>query len=561
MISLAVLSAISLHDTIDVEIEVANGSDTVIEDLQITTRRGDTPGDGYPFYGTRAFPDDLQPGERATVHMSVPTNLGPEGTLAITEPGAYPLMFALTGTQEGDPAALADDTILLNIGEPDTTHTVNVIFPITAPLDIVPGETGGEPLILKSESLAEELAPGGRLDELLDAYLAHGIGCVALDPGLVHTVERMTEGYTVGERPSVVKKRQRLRDSWFQEKPEERAGTGAEDAQAWLDKLQSVDCTIALPWGNADLDAVARTHNERLLREAIAGAQFIVSPSGRMSQDIGIPVIVADDQPWSGQAVAYDAALTQRLRDDDRPFSAAAAVRLATTKDTVVVLPPDMDPDGARAVLEEAERYRESPLQPQPGTGYSAAGDPEIATVEQQAHYVDELTKILVEDPAIALTPEGFTRPLMQDLLIALSEHDDQRLRANAATLRELRAAVTLLPPGNVYTRTSASSPLLIVAENGLPLPVDAQILYEATDATLHTPSSLRIPAKGSITATMTADQQGRSDIRLWLATPEGATISQPVVIAVQTRDGMLSVYGLGVAVAALGAFALRRKK
>lgn len=63
----------------------------------------------------------------------------------------------------------------------------------------------------------------------------------------------------------------------------------------------------------------------------------------------------------------------------------------------------------------------------------------------------------------------------------------------------------------------------------------------------------------------MTADlpTDRRTDLRLWLATPDGATISQPVTIAVQTRGGMLSVYGLGglVALLALGALAVRLRR
>ena len=49
-------------------------------------------------------------------------------------------------------------------------------------------------------------------------------------------------------------------------------------------------------------------------------------------------------------------------------------------------------------------------------------------------------------------------------------------------TLRDLRSSVALIPPGNVYTRVSESSPLLIVAENGLPLPVEAKLQYDAPD-------------------------------------------------------------------------------
>ena len=37
-----------------------------------------------------------------------------------------------------------------------------------------------------------------------------------------------------------------------------------------------------------------------------------------------------------------------------------------------------------------------------------------------------------------------------------------------------------------------------------------------------------------------------RTDISLWLATPNQQTISEPINIAVQTRAGIVSVYGVG---------------
>ena len=187
----------------------------------------------------------------------------------------------------------------------------------------------------------------------------------------------------------------------------------------------------------------------------------------------------------------------------------------------------------------------------------------------QQARYTDELMSIMVNDPGIAMTRYDFTAPLRRDLLTALSATDRSslhgftpsvkqsrtRLEKNADMLRELRASVSLIPPGNVYTRVSESSPLLIVAENGLPLPVDAHLAYDAPDgATLNTQDLIHIPAKGSITVSMTADLPSNVDqmsLRLWLATPSEHLISDPIDITVQTRAGIVSVYGVG-AIAAL---------
>ncbi|MFP7365363.1 DUF6049 family protein [Corynebacterium callunae] len=215
------------------------------------------------------------------------------------------------------------------------------------------------------------------------------------------------------------------------------------------------------------------------------------------------------------------------------------------------------------------------------GAPYADPASPtesEVLRASQQAAYIDDLTGIMFNDPGIVLTRYGFTAPLRQDLLRALSLIDrrsfakhsaataesDTVLNDNRDTLQQLRSSVALLPPGNVYTRTSDSSPLIIVAQNGLPLPTETQILYSGPDnAQINTPGVVRIPALGSITLQMTADlpdDSERTDLTLWLASPDGATISEPVEISVQPRPnvtGTMMVVAAGIAL--LGGLVLFR--
>ncbi|WP_018118135.1 hypothetical protein [Corynebacterium mastitidis] len=209
--------------------------------------------------------------------------------------------------------------------------------------------------------------------------------------------------------------------------------------------------------------------------------------------------------------------------------------------------------------------------------------DAEVLRTTQQANYTDDLTGLMVNDPGIALTRYAFTAPLRQDLLAALSTtrrrgmagfsdavaDTSRRLEGNREVLQELRGSVTLLPPGNVYTRTSDSSPLLIVAKNGLPLPVDATMRYHTEqEATITVPRNLRIPARGSITVQMTADIPGADDqaqMDLWLASSDGSAISSPVRIAVNTRAGLVKtsalIAGLGGLLVAGTLFRLGRRR
>ncbi|OFO94203.1 MULTISPECIES: DUF6049 family protein [unclassified Corynebacterium] len=647
-LSLLSASEARVGERLEVQLRIHNPTDGAVDDLQITSRRSDAvtsttqarqelAAGSFPYYGASLGAGALQPGESRDITVTVPTALGEDSTLAITEPGAYPLLFTLTGTRDGQAASFAEERTIVDFSgdqeapEEEGEHSFSLVYPITTEVDVVPGDTGGEELILESEQLAEQLSPGGRLDQLLDAYLEHdlhGSSCVALDPALVDAADRMSAGYTVNEtRPSTAKRPTRLRDSWFNSADSDRGtpGAGSRDAAAWLEKLKKVDCRMLLPWANADTDAVAKVGNEWLTHEAFEqgaatvervldaplSTKLTAPASGTSEHAVPVPLLVADNSEWAGEAATFDASLgallaqtgskpqttgysNPELRYDfsidseqARALTAGASISVASAQEeTVAKLPNYQDPAAARAVMETAQRLLDSgrlqprpvtalPIEPgsgNPGSPYpdpAAFHDAEITQVTQQARYTDELMSIMVNDPGIAMTRYDFTAPLRHDLLTALSASDRSslhgftpsvqqsraRLEKNADMLRELRASVSLIPPGNVYTRVSESSPLLIVAENGLPLPVDAHLAYDAPDgATLNTQDLIHIPAKGSITVSMTADLPSNVDqmsLRLWLATPSEHLISDPIDITVQTRAGIVSVYGVG-AIAAL---------
>lgn len=724
-------------NSLSVTVRVRNESDADIAGLTIAPLRGPASGSvadaqaanvasvsEYHAAGEKVEVPELAQGAETEIKVTIPTEKQPFTS-------SFPMMLVL------DQGGVELDTERWNMAivgdasdEAGTTPAgMSVLFPISAPVDIVPGETGEAPdrppLILSSERLADELAPGGRLDALVDTYgdATENDGvrtstCLAVDPALLNAVERMTQGYTVdNDRPSPGLNRKRLRDSWGDDDSSagSEQGRGADDAAAWLNKLRGAakdNCAVALPWANADLNAVAQTGDKWLMREALERGPFTVeriletpvvrnvvvpgagyltpesapgmgwadvsssdlpatgmhtqweleqkaqakatgTPGGRIegeqrsnldnpalpnAADVAAPepkqpvrVLVADNTVAGGDsrmsslgpgitAVTFDNALAstlaatgalpettgysaEHLRFDyshdsvkARDLTAATAVRTAAQSatylgelpagvqlDPTLVNPPaTWEVSTAGAVMATVEAlFGDNTAVPMSLGDYVgqrgnvgqvdvdklgvAESDPaqltdiEVLNSGQQARFINDLTALLANDDAIALTRYGYTLPLRTDLLTALTvtgrraytgyaeaeKRTRAQLNAGRDTLAALRSSIALIPPGNVYTRTSASSPLLIVAQNGLPLPVDATILYRGPDgATLNTPSEFRIPARGSLTLQMTADLPSdteRTDLQLFLATPQNQAISQPVGIGVQTAGTSLS--------------------
>lgn len=748
---------------LEVHLKISNNTSETLDQVTLLAQRQDAASDNatarvamttngltsYPYYGTQmVLPDEIAPGDAAETTMRIATDAAEAVTLAITQPGAYPLRIALSGQLDGVASHLDSQRFLLPVAggttggspeeEPVATPTT-LLFPLTAETGILGGETGeapeDPPLLLSSEDLAGELAADGRLTRLIDAYLAAPVAvreaaCLAVDPELLSVIERMTSGYTISDqRVSSAKQNQRLRDLWTASNQPATGtpGVGVAAADAFLKKLRTAaadNCTVALPWANTDLNAVADTGNRWLLREAlqrgsatmeevlgVAPLKNVVIPGGGyitpaaaenlgLADTIGdtvaleqaweeqaaslgpaadhngqtalddpeitpatapapppespVTVLVADNTVWRTPsaerfhqldegvtAVSYQGSLSATLATlgsapetvgyanpasrfdytlDSRPartLSGQAAIRMTVDNsdaDTpVLIMPPaQLEAADASMILNTAGQLMDSgAAQPFALSEYVTANaqqqtdldtavtidgmpdstsfgapydDPavitetEILRVTQQATYIDDLTGIMFNDVGIVLTRYGFTSPLRQDLLRAMTlnsrraftQHTsaagaaDRLLNENRDALQQLRSSVALLPPGNVYTRTSNSSPLIIVAQNGLPLPAVTQILYTGPeDARITTPGVVRIPARGSITLQMTADlpdDNERTDLTLWLASPDGATISDPVEITVQPRPSIMGTVGIvALGILALGALLVFR--
>ncbi len=276
---------------------VTNDGDRTIEDLGVRVQRGDPlvseadlqaalSGDASTDIARPRFtdlPDALGPGSSAPFRVDVPlSGGGPLDSLQIAGPGVYPLLVNLNGRPDfGGRARLAAVRMLLPvIGLPGQVTLPPVLGTGPTPLTIVwplvdrpqrlpTADT--EPVTLVDDSLADSLAPGGRLEGLVRSALDHApagspLGaalCVAIDPDLVDTVRLMAGGYVVADGTP---------------------GTGQTAAVEWLRSVRElvVDrCVLALPMADVDLVALsragltdlqgrARTDGAQILRDVLA---------------------------------------------------------------------------------------------------------------------------------------------------------------------------------------------------------------------------------------------------------------------------------------------------
>ncbi|MEV5838054.1 DUF6049 family protein [Nocardia sp. NPDC052112] len=290
--------------TLTVAGTVTNIGDRVVQDISVRIQRAAavaTPSalrstlrlDQVNYDVTGPFEDiadRLSPGQRKQFTISIPlrSNSG-TAALDITKPGVYPLLMNVNGEPAyGTQARLDDARFLLPVlgvpssvdgsspvpAAPDTPVATTLLWPLADRPRLVAGVTG--PLNGKAEltddELAASLGKGGRLDQLLgalesvlgtnqasrDRTLTSAV-CIAIDPDLLITAQAMTKGYRVLASPS---------------DPDgaTRAGTGAGQAQTWLDRLRAVatsTCTVALPFAQVDVAVLAAVNDPELSTRAL----------------------------------------------------------------------------------------------------------------------------------------------------------------------------------------------------------------------------------------------------------------------------------------------------
>ncbi|MFI6098346.1 DUF6049 family protein [Lentzea sp. NPDC051213] len=198
--------------------------------------------------------DELQPGQQKDFTLEVPLRGSAPTSLAIEEPGIYPILANINGKPDyGGQARLAALSTLLPVlgvpggetkGKPGAPAKLTVLWPIADKPRLVRLGGEGESELIDDE-LATSLSTTGRLYGLLQAY-EQAISsmstsmCLAIDPDLLRTIEAMSTGYKVRGGAE---------------------GEGQAEAELWLDRLKLAvagRCVVALPYADADLVALNR---------------------------------------------------------------------------------------------------------------------------------------------------------------------------------------------------------------------------------------------------------------------------------------------------------------
>jgi len=235
-----------------------------------------------------------------------------------------------------------------------------------------------------------------------------------------------------------------------------------------------------------------------------------------------------------------------------------------------ILLPPlkwSPQPDDARAILTAlASAVRAGLANPRPldavisDAGNAQPASPDlpsevrggfdedvVATIGAQLGRLWQLNAALTTDARTGLTGLGYTAPLREDMLRALSQIEPpdnrndlarQRLVVVGSTIEDLFHAVTVVNPGDSYTLATESSALPLALRNDLAVPIRVRLQVDAPPGMSVTDIGeqelppgylpLRVPVEVRVTQRIAVD--------VTLRTADGVQLGEPVRISVHAN-------------------------
>ncbi|MDQ1017914.1 DUF6049 family protein [Streptomyces afghaniensis] len=261
---------------------------------------------------TKKFPK-LTPGVAEPFNISVPAD-----ELDLGQDGVYQLAVALSGetaAQPWDQVLGVQRTFLPWQPEEAGAKTkTTFLWPLVSDVHMT-AETGSneqQTPVFSNDDLAEEISPGGRLDQMVS--LGKGLDITwVIDPDLLASVDAMTRSYQVRDEDGAIT-----------------PGRNQAVAKQWLSELQQAVVgkeVVALPFGDPDLASLAHngtavTGSLSHLKEATDAVDNTVEPilHVKPSKDFAWPVDGAVDPSIMKVATSAGAdkviARSDSLQDD-----------------------------------------------------------------------------------------------------------------------------------------------------------------------------------------------------------------------------------------------------
>ncbi|MER8183288.1 DUF6049 family protein [Kitasatospora sp. NPDC094015] len=251
----------------------------------ISQRSTPTGTDGSDVPNLEAPVGDLEPGQWHDFSIPVGT-----AELDLGRSGVYELAVDIWGTSGGAKErvlGIARTFLPYNVEPTQKKTQLAVVWPITHAPELVAQTMpdNDQTPVLRDDSLATELAPGGRLYELVSTGAKLQNLTWMIDPDLLDTVYAMTRPYRV-QKPDTGGESARDDNTV--------AGGGRDAALAWLAQLRTAVSTaghevVSLPYADPDLASIA--HNgadlpgmENALRKAATAGRL--TAEGRLSVDV-----------------------------------------------------------------------------------------------------------------------------------------------------------------------------------------------------------------------------------------------------------------------------------
>jgi Family of unknown function (DUF6049) len=347
--------------TVTVEGELTNTGTETLTDVDVRLQRGEllstraelqaVDGDPDPTAAVATpFQDvteELRPGDSAAFTLTTTTD-----ALTIDRDGVYPVLLNLNGVgQDGERRRVGELTTYLvqPAAQPATPVGVAWLWPL---VERTHRDASGA---FVDDGLTDAVAAGGRLDRALAAVerLPRTAPPEGGEPAPVVPV-------TLAVDPALVEELQVMADGPYAVAGDEDAGSGSDEATAFLARLRAVTAdhpVVALSYGDVDADSLTAAGLSGVVTRSLPG-----SPEGTAQDDPDAPTAPPTAAPAESEGTAGADILREVLGVDartDLAWAAGGALRPETLDvlrdggvDEVVLAPGGLTDGSAATGLE-----------------------------------------------------------------------------------------------------------------------------------------------------------------------------------------------------------------